>query len=183
MKRWTVGALALAAACASTTATQRQVRQAFEAWRDAAAAGDVEKVLGGMTAGFRSEWVFRLLTSGDPEAQEWRIRLAGTTARTDLDLWLEHQKKYGQGRPEILPATVLSHPTLEPLLLGYLRREQEALKHEFSGLVVTEVYLDETGATVTVQNRLKQPEMYSLVPAAGGWMIDGHRRPLRPVQR
>jgi len=183
MKWWTVGTLALAASCASTTAQHRQVRESFEAWRDAAAAGDVEKVLRGMTPAFRSEWVFRLLTAGDPEAQEWRIRLAGTPARTDLDLWLEHQKKYAQGRPEVLPATVLSHPTLEPLLLGYLNREREALKHEFSGLTVTEVYLDETGATVTVQNRLKQPEMYELVPAPGGWMINGHRRPLRPLPR
>lgn len=182
MRRWGwMGMVGLMAGCASTTAVQREVRSSFEAWMEAARAGDVERVLQGMSPGLRSEWVFRLLVSEDPEAQAWRTRLSGTSARTDLDLWLEHQKKYASGRPDLLPATVLSHPSLEPFLRECLSRERENLRDLFTGVSITEVYVDGTGATVLIRNRDKSLQMYALVPGPGGWRIDGCRGPLQSL--
>ncbi len=175
-------ALLLAASCSAMAARQVEVREAFERWRDAVASGDAEETVRGLSAGFKSDWMFRLLSGGDPQATDWRVRLEGP-ARTDLDLWLEHQKKHYAGRAATLPATVLAHPSLDRFLVEYFGRAREELKFQFADLVVANVYVDETGATVEVRNRLRGSEWYNMVVEAGLWKVDGHFVGIRPLPR
>jgi hypothetical protein len=181
VRKWAV-ALALAASCSSLPEAQEQVREAFETWRAAAAAGDAEKTFKGMSASFKSDWVFQRLVARDPVALDWRARMEGA-ARTDLDLWLEHQKKYRQGRAETLPATVLAHPSLGRMWVECFSRDREAVKVQFSGLAVSRIYLDEGGATVMTRNMINKGEMYSMVVEADSWKVDGHRESLRSLQK
>jgi hypothetical protein len=135
-----------------------------------------------MSDSFKSDWVFQRLAARESLAEDWRARMEGA-ARTDLDLWLEHQKKYRQGRAATLPSTVLGHPTLDRLWAECFARDAEAVKTLFSGLTVARIYLDETGATVLVRNAANKGEMYNMIPAADGWKVDGHREALRPLQK
>lgn len=182
MRKGSATLLALMASCASVPTAEEQVREAFESWKAAAAAGDAGKTFRGMSDSFKSDWVFQRLAARDTLAEDWRARLQGP-ARTDLDLWLEHQKKYRQGRAATLPPTVLDHPTLGQLWAECFARDAEAVKALFSGLAVTRVYLDETGATVVVRNAAHRGEMYSMVPSPDGWKVDGHREALRPLPK
>ncbi len=177
-----LAALAFLASCSSLTARQEEIREAFEAWRDGAAAGDAERTFRGMSAGLKSEWAFQRLAAGDSLALDWRARLTGT-ARTDLDLWLEHQKKYRKGRALPLPATVLEDPSFGRMWADCFRRDLQAVKFQFAGLAVTSVYTDDNGATVVARNVLGRSEMYSMALEPDGWKVDGHRESLRPLPK
>ena len=182
MRRGTAALLVLAASCASMPPAEEQVRAAFEAWRAAAAAGDAAATFRGMTGGFKSEWIFNRLMARDPLVEDWRARMEGGP-RTDLDLWLEHQRRYKEGRVASLPASVLGHPSILKLWEDSFSRDKDAVKVQFTGLSIARVYIDETGATVVAHSLVQKSEMYAMVPDVDGWKVDGHREGLRLLKQ
>jgi hypothetical protein len=173
-------AVLLLASCGSSgsrTEEEKQVLGAFEVWRAAAARGDAEATFLLLTDGNKSEWLFQRMLADDSVMRHWRVELTGS-ARTDLDLWFEHVKKNRGARAEPLPATVLTHPWLRLMYIDHFNLELEAVKAQFAGLLVTNVYADETGATIIVRNYAGRSELYQMVVEGGAWKLDLHREAL-----
>jgi len=176
-----VAAVVLAASCAGNP-LQDQAREAFEQWRQALLAGDAERTFDMMSSGLKSQWLFDRLSAEDPEAMEFRRALAGTP-RTDLDLWLEFNRKNPAPRAEVLPATVAGHASFRELYRRYFMQSLARVRQEFSTIRVSEVYPDGTGATVSVRNSQGNTEFYELVAEGDGLKINHYRGTVRHLPR
>ena len=129
-----------------------------------------------MSGSMRSQWVYERLNEKDTAAVIWKTKLQGS-ARTDLELWFpEAAKDLSRGRVTALPTTVLVEPSLNVLLMGYLKDAQADLARDFRDLHVQNVSSDELGVSVLIRNRMGEPEIYSMVIEEGQWKVDGHRR-------
>jgi hypothetical protein len=182
MNRLAAGFVLLLAACSGPQSRELDARGAFEGWVAANVAGDAEKSFGMLSASYKSEWLYQLLEENDGRARDWRGALTGS-ARTDLDLWLLYSRKTRQDRAEVLPETVLRHPSLVSLYRQHFVDQFDRVKAEFSGMSIVNVYSDTTGATVTVRNVRGGTELFAMTVEMGGWKIHNHRGPLRQSTR
>ena len=176
--RTSILGLLLLASCATETAIQRESREAFESYIQAAVEGDPVKTFTLLSDTFKSEWVFQRLEVGDGPARRWRGELQGQ-ARTDLDLWWEYCKKHRENRPRAdrLPVSVLAHPSLPALWNEYFQADRNAYRVRFSGMQVMEVYPGDGGVTLTARNGEGRTEMFGLIAETEGWKIDNHKPP------
>jgi hypothetical protein len=159
---------------ASHESVRQEALQAFDEWRRAAAEGRAEETFLRISERLKSQWVFARLQEGDPLIRAWRGALVGA-ARTDLDLWWEHCRKYPQERVEILPETVLREPSLARLWKDYFAQQAAEVKFQMSRLEVVDAYVDPTGVSILVRNAFGRQEMYELVPEGGMWRVNHHR--------
>jgi hypothetical protein len=159
--------------------------EAFERWRLAAVQGRSEEVFHGLSLGNKSKWLFERLQEGDSLTLDWRAGIAGTTARTDLDLWWglckDEYRKSGEPRVTSMPDSV--HLVLVPLWNRLFALQQGAVRAQMERVQAREVYADNTGATVAVQNGAGTVELYGMVVELDGWKIDHQRQPLGPRLR
>jgi hypothetical protein len=173
-----VACLALLVSCEpfeADTDMQRDARTAFELWRDDILAGRMAEAVQAMTYSYKSQWVYDRLVENDPAALQWRTKLKGN-ARTDIDLWLsETGASSARGRVHTLPPTVLSDPSVNVLLIGYLREAALELQYEFKRVKVVESTADNQGVSILIHNSRGEPEMYALVIEGGMWKLDHHR--------
>jgi len=152
-------------------------RAAFEEWRKATIAGDVDKTLSMLSDSRKSEWLYDRLEENDTLARRWRGDLTGP-ARTDLDLWWGQAHKTGNGR-DPLRSTVLNHPSFISLFREYFMQSAAAIRAQMTKLEVTSVYGDQTGVTVAVRGGSGAPtELYGMIFEHDGWKIDNYRQPL-----
>jgi hypothetical protein len=175
-------AVLLSASCAGEGTMQENVREAFEEWRAALLAGDAEKTYEMMSEGLKAGWLFERLTSEDRESVEFRRALTGAP-RTDLDLWLEYNRKNPSQRAAVLPPSVSAHPNLRELYRRYFMQELASVRQQFSGLRVAEVYADQTGASIAVKTPDGTTDLFQMVSEGAGWKIDLHRRSIRSMRR
>jgi hypothetical protein len=167
-----VGALALLlSACSSLTPEERGVRDAFEAWRAGSAAGNVDVNFSMLSLANRSDWLLRRLEEDDPAIRDRRAQLTGA-ARTDLDLWLEHHKKFRPSRAEPLPRSLREHPWVRQVYEDTLSSQIKAVRSFFGRITATGFAVEGDGATVTA--RLSQETLFfSMVVEDGAWKVDG----------
>jgi hypothetical protein len=164
--------LLLTASCAAEQTKEVDLaRKQFEEWKTAAAAGDAEKTLSGLSDVRKSEWLFQLLEENDGLAKRWRGELTGGP-RTDLDLWWGIAHRNGSGR-ERLNASVLYHPSFIALFRDYFTLTASEIKRQMAKLEILKVYGDESGITITVrQGPGARSEMYGMVYEHDGWKVD-----------
>ena len=174
-------AVVMTASCASSS-MQDTARDAFEEWREALLAGDAEKTYEMMSEGLKAQWLFDRLTSEDFESIEFRRGMTGP-ARTDLDLWLEYNRKNQAQRAVHLPVSVSTHRSLRELYRRYFMQELATVRLQFSNLRVAEVYADQTGASVAVKTPEGSTDLFQLVTEGAGWKIDLHRRSIRSMRQ
>jgi hypothetical protein len=159
-----------------------ELREVFERWLDAGAAGRMDLVLRDMTSGYKSQWLYELLDGGVHAALDWRRTLTGTP-RTDLDLWIEAGKADTTGRVPRLPVSVLNLPSLHQLFLQLLSDAKLDIAKEFSGYEITEISPPvQNGVTIVVRNVQGKSEMYQLKVEGGRWMVDHHSNGPRTVR-
>ncbi len=182
MRKFLVPALAVLASCAGRGTTmdpnQKEIKAAFEAWRDATAAGNVEKHFQGLSAAFKSKWLYDRMGRQDPILREWRARL-DDPVRSSLESWWDRVGRERRERPEVLPPVVLRHAWLEQLYAEYFAVEREAVTAQFKHLEVRDVCIDTSGITVRTRNVRNEPELFEVVFEEGAWKVNGYRPPLR----
>lgn len=163
------------AACSSFTPEERGAREAFEAWRAGSAAGDVEVNFSMLSLANKSEWLLGRLEADDAVIRDRRAQLTGS-ARTDLDLWLEHSRKFRTPRAEPLPRSLRDHPWLRQVYEDTIVPQLPMVKSYFSRLAPTNFFVDGVGATVAAL--VDQESIYfGMVVEGGAWKIDGQIRP------
>ncbi len=158
------------------------VRRAFQEWREALVAGDAEKTFQMMSQGLKAQWLFDRLNAADFESREWRRTLTGVP-RTDLDLWYEFNRSRPSPRVAGLPVTVAQHPSFQDLYRRYFMAELAAVRQGYSTIQLAEVYVDSTGATVTMRSPSGSTNMLELIPEGDGWKINHLSRPIQHLPR
>lgn len=178
--RKSVALFALLAACEGypdqNEMQQEDAQASFEHWLDLLVAGKMAEAVQMMTQSYKSQWTYDRLAEGDPAALEWRTKLKGN-ARTDIDLWHgEAEKATAKGRVPTLPRTVLADPSLNALLVGYLKDAALEVRYEFTRVKIVKVSADELGVSILVHSSRGEPEMYQLVIEGGMWKLDHHKK-------
>lgn len=153
------------------------MRNAFEAWRGAILAGKVEHIFAGMSTMMVSEWMYqRMADPTDTELRKHRPRLQGP-ASDDLDVWYVDNRSRNPERPSRLPASILTNPWLFEVFKAYYEPFKEAMKDLYKNCEVAAVYVDETGATVVVRNKVINASDRYFMVIEGTWKVDGHKEP------
>jgi len=176
---------ALAAGCSSSssppapapTSEERACQRAFEAWRAAILAEDVEKIFLGMSSMMLSEWMYqRLSDPDDPVLRQFRPRLRGP-ASDDLDVWFVDNRSRNPQRPSRLPGSVFVTTWLYEAFKVYYEPFKASMKNLYESCEVAAVYVDAAGASVVVRNKMiKASDLYIMV-YEGGWKVDHHKEP------
>ncbi|MBI2932457.1 MAG: hypothetical protein HYY16_12465 [Planctomycetes bacterium] len=174
--------IVLCVAGCATTDQERQgriVRDTFERWNEALARGDVEAGYAGMSDGFKSHWLWARLRDRNDTVTQAHLAKLDPALRGLLDVWFNAHEKEQPQRAELLPQSLLNSRWLFDLYREHLTREKQTVTAEAKVRTVREVYLDETGATVTAET-LGILAMYAMVVEGGRWKIDGYRQAVRP---
>ena len=162
---------ASAVSCTSAPKNTDFAKKAFEAWAKAAVEGDAEKTLEGHTDANLCDWIYNRLEENDGLATRWRTGLTGR-ARTDLDLWWGVSRKHGNGRTELLGASVLQHPSFRQLFRDHYLQALSEVKATFSKLEITQSWGDDSGVTLVVKLNGGVYMMYGMAFERSTWKID-----------
>ena len=170
----------LLTSCAGMTPKEKEiaeVKKVFESWSEMNIAGNADASYEGMTAGFRSQWLYELFLKEDAGVMAARAALTGNN-RIDLDLWWMYHMKHKPGRAELLPNAVLWSSWLKTIYVTYFNDEKAEMSLLFSRMRILDVYLDANGATVSTKLGNKTA-LFNMTVEGDGWKVDGFRKSLR----
>ncbi|MHC4605454.1 MAG: hypothetical protein ACYTAF_00775 [Planctomycetota bacterium] len=177
--------LAAAFACVSCTVPEEQkesprerdAREVFEQWRKAFVEGRWDGVYAGMSLRMKTLWLWGMHGIGDEglkKAMEGHRRKLPKELRDEYDDWRGRNVIRKEERVEILPVSILQGAWLKDLLSEHFTRRKKPLAEEFRQVKILQVFADESGVSVLIENYRKDQELYSLVEDPGGWKVDGH---------
>ena len=148
---------------------------AFDAWRLALSEGEGRKAFPFLSGWAKSEWLYHRMEGESSGVRAWRDGLPEPT-RMDLDLWYGFCKKHRERlkRAEVLPPSVLDHPSIPALFEAYVGLHAEILRKRICHLKVDDHEVSATGVTVSARNAQGKIERFPMVYANGGWKIDAY---------
>lgn len=165
---------------ANELAAESAVRGAFEAWKEATMAGDVDTHYAGMTPSMVSHWLWgRVEDHGDLIMAKW-LGILPAAQRKELETWREWHHKHQPDRAELLPATILGGDWIKKAYAEYFTQSFGQVKQSLSLAEVKQVAVDAQGATVITSLMGQATEAWVMVVGGDGkWYVDGYIPPNR----